>query len=88
MVGCAAALLFYCARGNRRGIYDFSTALFDLLLMFVGSLYYVAGSYEGNGHQQQPLVSVSIAVATAAADTTTATASSSLAAAVTEVPPV
>ena len=50
-VGCLAALVNYCSKHNRRGIYDFITASVDLLLIVIGSLYFVAGSYDVEDQQ-------------------------------------
>ena len=45
-LGCIATLVYECSTHNRRGIYDLTTASVDTLLVVIGSVYFVAGSYD------------------------------------------
>ena len=45
-LGCVAALIYECSIHNLRGIYDLATASVDTLLVVIGSVYFVAGSYD------------------------------------------
>lgn len=43
---CTVALLmFESSEHYRRGIFDYATGLFDMILFLIGSMYIVAGSY-------------------------------------------
>ena len=50
-IGSTAMLIYYAYKRNNLGIYEYSTGVADLILLLVGNLYYLAGSYESDDEE-------------------------------------
>lgn len=53
IVGSVVVFAWYANKRDNKGMYDYATGFFDLVLLLVGNIYYLAGSYyEMDKHEQ------------------------------------
>jgi len=50
--------MYECSNHFRRGIFDYSTGLADMILFLIGSMYIVAGSYPVAGEENLKVMEV------------------------------
>ena len=66
IVGSVVVFATYANKRDNKGMYDYATGFFDLVLLLVGNMYYLAGSYEyeegpeadGHGLEMHPTAGV------------------------------
>ena len=46
IVACLACFLWYIYKRDNRGMFDYSTSCFDFVLLLIGNIYILAGSYQ------------------------------------------